>query len=181
MGSVPVVAAPGDLAVVTTKGGDEIALGPLLGHESEQLFSLFAAVVASGDGFPQAPPLTRDVFEATWIRPVTAVIGARLAAGGPLLGAYYLKPNFAARAAHIANAGYVAAASARGRGVGRALVEDSLWRAPLLGFDAIQFNLVFVSNPARALYEELGWREIGRIPNAVDGEDAIIYWRRVGE
>ncbi|MGA2211089.1 MAG: GNAT family N-acetyltransferase [Acidimicrobiales bacterium] len=174
------MAGSGDRVVVVTKAGEELELGPLLGTETEQLFALFADVVASGDGFPQAPPLTRDVFEATWIRPVTAVIGIRPASGGDLLGAYYLKPNFAARAAHIANAGYVAAASARGRGVGRALVEDSVWRAPLLGFDAVQFNLVFASNPARALYEELGWREIGRIPDAVDGEEAVIYWRRVG-
>jgi len=49
-----------------------------------------------------------------------------------------------------------------------------------LGFDAVQFNLVFASNPARSLYERLGWVEIGRIPEAVDGEDALIYWRRVG-
>jgi hypothetical protein len=42
-------------------------------------------------------------------------------------------------------------------------------------------GVVFASNPARALYEELGWSEIGRIPDAVDGEDAVIYWRRVGE
>ncbi|HXY43871.1 MAG TPA: GNAT family N-acetyltransferase [Acidimicrobiales bacterium] len=175
------MAAPGDRVVVTTKGGEDLALGPLVGDEDEQLFMLFAEVVATGEGFPQAPPLTREVFEAAWVHSVTAVIGARAAGGGPLLGAYYLKPNFAARAAHIANAGYVAAGSARGRGVGRALVEDSVWRAPLLGFNAVQFNLVFASNPARALYEELGWREIGRIPEAVDGEDAVIYWRRVGE
>jgi GNAT superfamily N-acetyltransferase len=175
------VAAAGDFAIVTTKGGEELSLGPLVWDETEHLFMMFADVVARGEGFPQAPPLTREVFEATWIRPVTAVIGVRPAGGGQLLGAYYLKPNFAARAAHIANAGYVVAASARGRHVGRALVEDSVWRAPLLGFDAIQFNLVFASNPARALYEELGWREIGRIPEAVDGEDAIIYWRHVGE
>jgi GNAT superfamily N-acetyltransferase len=165
---------------VTTKGGAEIVLGPITAVEVEQLFTVFADVVARGDGFPQAAPLTREVFDATWVRPVTAVIAARAAGGGELLGAYYLKPNFAARAAHIANAGYVVAAAARGRGLGRALVVDSVWRAPLLGFDAVQFNLVFASNPARALYEELGWREIGRIPEAVDGEDALIYWRRVG-
>jgi GNAT superfamily N-acetyltransferase len=174
------VATPGDRVVVAAAAGD-LALGPITAGEIEQLFVMFADVVAKGEGFPQAPPLTRDVFEATWVRPVTIVVAARPADGGDLLGAYYLKPNFAARAAHIANAGYVVAASARGRGVGRALVEDSVWRAPLLGFDAVQFNLVFASNPARGLYEELGWREIGRIPAAVDGEDAIIYWRRVGE
>jgi GNAT superfamily N-acetyltransferase len=166
---------------VTTRGGIEVRLGPLTAAEVEQLFVLFADVVARGDGFPQAAPLTRDVFDATWVHPVTAVIGARPGGGGGLLGAYYLKPNFAARAAHIANAGYVVAAAARGGGVGRALVEDSVWRAPLFGFDAVQFNLVFASNPARALYEELGWREIGRIPDAVEGEEAIIYWRHVGE
>jgi len=83
-------------------------------------------------------------------------------------------------AAHIANAGYVVASAWRRRGIGRLLLEDSVARAPHVGFDAIQFNLVFVSNPARALYEELGWREIGRLPDAVEGEDAVIYWRRVG-
>jgi GNAT superfamily N-acetyltransferase len=118
------------------------------------------------------------MFDATWVTPVTLVVVARLE--GAVAGGYYLKPNFPGRAAHIANAGYVVAAAHRRRGIGRLLVEDSLRRAPLLGFDAIQFNLVFASNPARALYEELGWREIGRLPDAVDGDDAVIYWRRVG-
>jgi GNAT superfamily N-acetyltransferase len=171
--------SPGDQADVTTAAGEMLVVGPLHDGENEQLFMIFSEVVASGDGYPQLPPLTREEFEATWSRSVSAVIGARR--GADLLGAYYLKPNFAARASHIANAGYVVASTARGRGVGRRLVEDSIWRAPLLGFDAVQFNLVFVSNPARRLYEELGWQEIGRIPQAVDGEDAIIYWRRVGE
>ncbi len=173
----------GEQVAVTTATGEVLEVGPLYESESEQLFMIFSEVVASGDGFPQLPPLTRDVFEATWSRSASAVIGARRPArrGAELLGAYYLKPNFPARAAHIANAGYVVAAAARGRGIGRRLVEDSIWRAPLFGFDAVQFNLVFVSNPARRLYEELGWTEIGRIPQAVDGEDAIIYWRRVGE
>ena len=48
---------------------------------------------------------------------------------------------------------------------------------PALGFDAIQFNLVFESNPARTMYEALGWTEVGRVPHAVEGEDAIVYWR----
>ena len=34
------------------------------------------------------------------------------------------------------------------------------------------FNLVFESNPARAMYERLGFEEVGRIPDAIDGEDA---------
>jgi len=158
--------------------GDTVAIGPLAPAEHDALFLLFAAVVDSGDGYPHAPPLTRAVFDATWVGPVTLAVVARL--DGDVVGAYYLRPNFPGRAAHIANAGYVVAAARRRRGIGRLLVEDSLRRAPLLGFDAIQFNLVFASNPARSLYEDLGWREIGRLPDAVDGEEAVIYWRRVG-
>jgi GNAT superfamily N-acetyltransferase len=73
----------------------------------------------------------------------------------------------------------VVARGHRGAGIGQRLVEDSIARAPAAGFDAIMFNLVFESNPARPLYERLGWREIGRVPRAVDDEPAVIYWRDV--
>jgi GNAT superfamily N-acetyltransferase len=161
-----------------TRSGDVVVLGPLEDKDTPTLFVLFSDVVATGDGYPHSPPLTRHDFESTWVTPVSIVVAAKLE--GRLVGAYYLKPNFVGKAAHIANAGYLVASEVRGRGIGRALVEDSAWRAPLVGFDAIQFNLVFESNPARSLYEELGWRETGRVPDAVDGEDAIVYWRRVG-
>jgi ribosomal protein S18 acetylase RimI-like enzyme len=96
-----------------------------------------------------------------------------------LAGSYYLRPNFPGRAAHIANAGYIVVADLRGKGIGQALVEHSFVAARRLGFDALQFNLVFASNPARRLYERLGFQVIGRIPEAVDGEEALIYWRKV--
>ena len=163
---------------VVTKAGQRCVMGPLTDPAAGPLFGIFADVVANGEGYPQRPPLTRDDFNATWVHPVTMVVGASV--DDQLAGAYYLRPNFPGRAAHIANAGYVVRSSKRGQGIGRALVEDSLWRAPLLGFDAIIFNLVFESNVARSLYEELGWREVGTLPDAVEGEDALIYWRRVG-
>ncbi|MGH9299650.1 MAG: GNAT family N-acetyltransferase, partial [Acidimicrobiales bacterium] len=151
------MAGAGDRHVETASGA-RLVLGSLRGAEHEQLYSIFSDVVATRDGYPQEPPLTREVFEATWVGPEVSVFGARPPEGGRLLGAYYLKANFAPRAGHIANAGYVVEAGCRGRGVGRALVEDSIVRAPSLGFRAIQFNLVFASNPARKLYEELGLR-----------------------
>ena len=164
---------------------DAVTIGPIRADEIEPLFALFARIVGTGEGYPHAPPLTRSAFDATWVDPVTVVVAARIDDGGrdqlagQLIGAYYLKPNSPGRAAHIANAGYLVDAGWRGRGIGRRLVEDSIERAPGLGFDAIQFNLVFESNPARRLYESLGWEQVGRVPHAVEGEAAIIYWRAV--
>jgi GNAT superfamily N-acetyltransferase len=143
--------------------------------DHEELFDAFSRIVAAGEGFPQAPPLTRDDFDEYWIVHSSAVRVARF--GGYLVGAYYIKPNFVGRAAHIANAGYFVLAPYRGTGVGRALVEHSLREARRLGFDAMQFNLVFETNQARSLYDRLGFKEVGRIPDAVEGEDALIYWR----
>jgi len=156
---------------------DDVEIRPIRAGEEVELFEVFGRIVGAKEGYPHAPPLTRDAFDETWVNHVSVVVVAR--GEGLLAGAYYLKPNQPGRAAHIANAGYIVDRPFRGRGVGRLLVEDSITRAPLFGFDAVQFNLVFASNPARALYEELGWRQIGQVPRAVEGEDAIIYWRAV--
>jgi ribosomal protein S18 acetylase RimI-like enzyme len=143
--------------------------------DHDELFAAFSRIVAAGEGFPQRPPLTREDFEDYWIRRSAAVSVALF--GGYLVGASYIKPNFVGRAAHIANAGYFVLAPYRGTGVGRSLVEHSLLEARRLGFDAMMFNLVFESNPARAMYRRLGFDELGRIPDAVDGEEAVLYWR----
>ena len=141
----------------------------------DELYQAFSRIVGAGEGFPQLPPLTRPDFDDYWVDHSSAVSVARFASY--LIGAYYIKPNYVGRAAHIANAGYFVLAPYRSTGVGRTLVEHSLREARRLGFDAMQFNLVFESNPARAMYCRLGFEEVGRIPHAVDGEDALIYWR----
>ena len=117
---------------------------------------------APGEGFPQSAPVTRDEFDDYWVDHSSAVSVAKF--GSYLIGAYYIKPNFVGRAAHIANAGYFVLAAYRGTGVGRTLVEHSLLEARRLGYDAMQFNLVFESNPVRAMYERLGFTEVGGSP-----------------
>lgn len=177
MSEITVGAGADALKRFTVRDGSEVELGPIRDAEHSQLFSIFAEVVESNAGYPHSPPLTKNTYDATFVDPVRIVVVAR--AIGRVIGAYYLKPNAPGRGAHIANAGYLVAREERSRGIGRLLVSDSIDRAPLLGFDAIQFNLVFASNPARRLYEELGWRQIGRVPRAINGEDAIIYHRFV--
>jgi GNAT superfamily N-acetyltransferase len=167
-----------DVSRVRAGDGATVEIRLIGGAEMGQLFPVFADIVARGEGFPQQPPLTRSVFDDVWVRPVTLVAGAMRE--GTLLGAYYLKPNLPGLGSHIANAGYVVDRRHRGTGVGRLLVEDSITRAPLAGFDAIQFNFVFADNPARALYENLGWQVVGKVPGGIaPGRDAIVYWRAV--
>src|SRR6516165_342778 len=90
----------------------------------EDLYVAFSRIVGAGEGFPQASPLTRAQFDEYWIEHSSAVAVAKF--GGFLIGAYYIKPNFVGRAAHIANAGYFVLAPYRGTGVGRTMVEHSL-------------------------------------------------------
>lgn len=159
-----------DVDLVVTSGSDP------------ELFEAFAGVVERGEGFPQLPPLRRAEHDAMWGH-ASVVVAARAPSGTSgsdrLVGAYYLKPNGPGLNAHVANAGYFVVPEHRGRGVGRLLVVDSIQRAPSAGFDAIQFNFVFERNPARRLYESLGWQVVGRIPRALPDQDALIYWRAV--
>lgn len=154
-------------------------LRPAIPTDHDELFAAYAQIVDAGDGFPHAAPLSRDEFDDYWIAHTSAVWVALT--DGALIGAYYIKPNFVGRAAHISNAGYFVLDGHRGRGLGRKMVEHSLHEARRLGFDAMQFNLVFASNPARHLYRRLGFVELGRVPAAVDGDDAVIYWRSLKE
>jgi len=150
-------------------------LAPATPDDHDDLFIAYTQIVNSGEGFPHAPPVSRADFDDYWVAHSSAVWIIRV--DRQLVGAYYIKPNFVGRAAHISNAGYFVVEAHRRKGFGRILVEHSLREARRLGFDAIQFNLVFASNPARQMYRQLGFHEVGRIPSAVDGEDAIVCWR----
>ena len=145
--------------------------------DHDELFAMYAAVVEEGGAFPREPPADDRIFHEGWIEGKTGVYVALL--DGVVAGSYHLLPNYDGLAAHIANAGYMVAPEFRRRGVGRALVEHSLAEAARHGFDAMMFNLVVESNPARRLYEQLGFEVVGRVPDAIGGEDAIVYWRRV--
>ncbi len=143
------------------------------------LLELFRPIVAAGEGYPQDPdePVTASAFHAYWVAPAMTVWVAE--SDGKVVGSFTMKPNGVGRAAHVANAGFIVARKARGRGLGRQLVEHAMEQALSLGFDAMQFNFVFANNPARALYERLGFRVVGEVPNVIDGAPVLIYWREL--
>ena len=134
-------------------------------YKSEDIPAMLAIwneIVEAGDAFPQEEMLDAETgtkFFAAQSRTAVAEDD------GQVLGLYILHPNNVGRCAHIANASYAVAASARGKHVGEALVVDSIRNAKTLGFHILQFNAVVETNiHARHLYERLGFRQLGTIP-----------------
>lgn len=120
-------------------------------------------IVERGDAFPQSVKLTPETGQR-FFNDQTHVGIAEY--DGQVAGLYILHPNNVGHCAHVSNASYAVDENFRGKGIGRALVEDSLKVAKAEGFKMMQFNAVVATNTAAlALYKKLGFQEIGRIPN----------------
>lgn len=135
------------------------------------LWPIWESVVRAGDTYCY-DLVTAEQARAKWMGASTSEVWASWSDGpdgsdARALGMYWMGPNQAGPGAHIANASYMVAETARGRGVGRALVEHSLVRAAERGFRGLQFNAVVETNQnAIALYEHLGFATVGRVPGA---------------
>ena len=101
------------------------------------------------------------------------------------LGTYYLRPNQSGGGMHIANAGYMVAQTARGKGVARQMCVHSMKEAQRLGYKAMQFNFVVSTNHvAVALWEKLGFSVIGVIPEGFNHPlkgyvDALVMYQKL--
>ncbi len=133
-----------------------------------RLWPIWHEVVAAGDTYTYDPNTSFADARASWSGGSAAhETWMAETPGGRALGMYHISPNHEGPGAHVANGSYMVAASARGTGVGRALVEHSLRRCGEIGFRAIQFNAVAESNTgAIALYQRLGFSTIGIVPEA---------------
>lgn len=112
--------------------------------------------------------MTEAQARAMWTPPTP---GGTLVAveDGRVLGAAKIIPNQQGNGAHVANGSFMVAPEARGRGVARALGEAALVFARAAGFKAMQFNAVVETNTvAVALWEKLGFRIVGTVPDAFD-------------
>lgn len=142
--------------------------------------AIWNAVVAAGNAFPQAEPLTEA--EARAFFAAQSFAGVAETAGG-VAGLYILHPNNIGRCGHIANASYAVDAAARGKHIGERLVRHSLEQGRRLGFRVLQFNAVVKSNAgAIRLYEKLGFTRLGDIPGGFlngggDYEDIVLFYR----
>ena len=129
------------------------------------IWTIVGEVLAEGDAYTYDPDMTEEQARGKWLSPApwrtTVAVD-----GEQVLGVATWGPNQAGPGSHICNANFIVSSDARGRGVGTALVEDTLAQARTDGFEGMQFNAVVETNPAVALYERLGFEILGTVPGA---------------
>ncbi len=133
--------------------------------EFDLVWPIFRSVVAAGDTYSYAPDTSLEEARAMWTTAPTRCFVALI--DGRVAGCYMLKPNQPGLGSHVANAGYMVAADARGQGLAGRLCEHSLETARAAGFRAMQFNFVVSTNEvAVKLWRKHGFAIVGTVPGA---------------
>jgi len=162
-----------------------MVIRPATPADADAIWQILEPRILAGETYPLPIDLTRDGALADWFAPDHEVFVAEH--DDRILGTYYLRANQQGGGSHVANCGYMTAASAEGRGVGRAMCQHSLAQAKRRGFHAMQFNFVVSTNErAVRLWQECGFEIVGRLPLAfrhpVRGYvDALVMFRRVDQ
>lgn len=147
------------------------------------IWQIFKAVVAKGDTYVFDPKISRAEALAYWLGQKKRCYVA--VSNKTIVGTYILGANQPGLGSHVANAGFMVAPSAQGRGIGRAMAKHCLGEAACLGFLAMQFNFVVSTNKsALRLWQALGFEIVGRLPRAfrhltAGFVDVYIMYRRL--
>jgi ribosomal protein S18 acetylase RimI-like enzyme len=158
---------------------------PATPADHDAIWAIMEPVIREGASYPLNPALDRAGAFLYWFAADKQVFVAEGPgdSGVAVLGTYYLKPNSTGLADHVANAGYMTHIEARGRGIAKAMAQDSFERARAQGFRAMQFNLVIATNEvALRLWQKLGLHVVGRLPEAFRHKrlgyvDALVMYR----
>ena len=135
-------------------------------RDCDTIWNIFHEIVAAGDTYALDPNISRDDALAYWFAPGTHTYVAEEPAIG-VTGTYILRPNQSGGGSHVANAGFMVSARARGQGIGRVMAEHCLSEASRLGFRAMQFNYVISTNTAAIrLWQDLAFKIVGTLPGA---------------
>jgi len=162
----------------------DLRIRPYQPQDWPAVWSIIEPILRAGETYPQPPGMTEGQARAWWVDAHRAVF---VAEQDGLVGTYYLTDNKPGLGSHVANAGYMVAAAAQGRGVGRAMAVHSLEAARGLGYAALQFNLVVATNEASLrLWDQLGFSRVGRLPKAFRHAaaglvDAYVVYKWLGD
>lgn len=133
------------------------------------VWPIVEAVVRAGETYTYPRDLDEAGGRRLWMQSAPSATLVATDEAGRVLGTAKVGPNQMGPGAHVANASFMVAAEARGRGVGRALGEAVIAWAADRGFRAMQFNAVVEANrPAVRLWRALGFEILATVPEAFD-------------
>jgi L-amino acid N-acyltransferase YncA len=136
------------------------------------IWPFFREIVTARETYTYDPELTEEQARELWMSPSSSPLTrttVAVDADGTVLGSANMYPNRPGPGAHVASASFMVDSKARGKGAGRALCEDMIAWAGRSGFRLIQFNAVVETNePAVHLWQSLGFRIAGTVPEAFD-------------
>jgi ribosomal protein S18 acetylase RimI-like enzyme len=149
--------------------------------DADAIWAILEPTIRGGETYTLPSNLGREEALAYWAAKGHEVFVAE--ENGDILGTYFLCANQRGGGSHVANCGYITAAAASGRGVGRAMCAHSLDRGRSRGFKAVQFNFVVSTNErAVRLWQSFGFAIVGRLPGAFQHPtqglvDAFVMYR----
>lgn len=138
-----------------------LTIRPATPDDHDAIWVMLEPVFRAGETYA----IDRDISRADALAYWTAEHTFIAEDAGRSVGTFYIRRNQKGGGSHVANAGYITARGAEGRGIARQMLTTSLDLARELGFAAMQFNLVVSTNTrAIATWEAAGFVEIGRVP-----------------
>ena len=130
------------------------------------VWHILRATFAAGDTYTFAPDISEGDARKTWVEEPLATYVACFGEGN-IVGTYKLQSNQPGLGSHVCNCSYVVSPAARGKGVASMMCEHSQAEALRLGFRAMQFNMVVVTNLAAVhLWKKHGFQIVGTLPKA---------------
>lgn len=149
----------------------ELRVREYMQEDIKEMVRIWNEVVEDGVAFPQEEKLTEQTG-SEFFKSQTYSGVAQDKETGKIYGLYILHPNNIGRCGHISNASYAVSRDSRGFHIGEKLVLDCLKQAKKAGFKIMQFNAVVECNThARHLYERIGFKPLGIIPNGFRMKD----------
>jgi GNAT superfamily N-acetyltransferase len=146
------------------------------------VWQIIKEVIAGGDTYVFPPDSSEDDMLDYWFAADKHTFVAEI--DSEVVATFWIKANQPGFGSHVANAAYMVASDARGKGVGKHIALWSLDEARRLGFTAMQFNFVVKTNPAVKLWRDIGFEIIGEIPDAFNSPEhgltnAYIMYRKL--
>lgn len=143
----------------------DVVIRPSHSEDAASVLSIILPVIRAGDAYALPTDMTDDDASAFWYAANHSVFIA--SDGDDVLGTYFLRANNKGGGDHLANAGFITADRARGRGIAKAMCLHAIGTARDRGFLAMQFNFVIATNHSVVrLWQSLDFDIVGRIPQA---------------